>query len=298
MKRCQPDLTLTYGWGGTDAIAAARLAGLRSIVHAEDGFLDDEVDQQKKRRQWARRLAFKAARSVVVPSLALCGVARRTWRLKAPRLRYIPNGIDVERFHPASSDERRLSRRSLGLEDHDVVVGIVGALRPEKNQLRLLRSFADVSHGRPEARLLIVGDGPLLGPLRSLAQERGITDKVIFSGQAADPAPLYRAMDILALSSDTEQMPLSVLEGMASALPVVSTDVGDVKEMVAVSNRTFVVARGDDALYGRSLSALIESPSMRATLGLENRQRCEAAFKWSQMLQAYIDLYEEFVGNN
>jgi glycosyltransferase involved in cell wall biosynthesis len=294
----QADLVLTYGWGGTDAIAAARLAGVRRIVHAEDGFLDDEVDRQQWKRQWARRLVFKAAKSLVVPSLSLCEIARTTWRVGQGRLRYIPNGIDVERFQPPTLDRRVAARRFLSVPDDAIVVGIVGALRPEKNQSRLLQAFASIADVIPNSWLVIVGDGPEMASLRHAAASLAATNRVVFSGNVLDTTIYYQAMDLLAISSDTEQMPLSVLEGMASGLPIVSTDVGDVSAMVCEENRRWVVPCSERGRFTEALSTLLNDCQRRAELGDANRRKCVELYDSRRMLQAYIDLYEEFAVAN
>lgn len=294
IKLQQPDLVLTYGWGGTDAIAAARLAGVRRIVHTEDGFLDDEVGRQKWKRRWARRLVFRAARSLVVPSLLLCRIARSTWGIGESRLRYIPNGIDLDRFRSPDDGQRQESRRRLGLAPDAVVFGIVGALRPEKNQLRLVHAFSEISSSHVNASLLIVGDGPQMPQLRHAARELGIGDRVVFTGAVADTSVVYHAMDVLALTSDTEQMPLSVLEGMASGLPVVSTHVGDVREMVCEVNRRFVVPCSRPAELAQTMSTLATDRSLRLALGEANRRHCEAEFDCQRMLRSYFNLYDEF----
>jgi glycosyltransferase involved in cell wall biosynthesis len=294
LRRLQPHLLLTYGWGGTDAIAAARLAGISRVVHCEDGFLDDETYQQKRRRQLARTVLFRAVQALIVPSQTLCSLARATWKVAERRLRYVPNGVDTVRFHNPEVATCRQIRQELGFPPDAVVVGAVGALRPEKNQLRLLRAFADVAQKIPAARLLIVGDGPLLEPMKTESYERGISERVLFAGRISDPERYYHAMDILGSSSDTEQMPLAVLEAMASGLPVVGTDVGDTRMMVAPENRQLIVDRQNEALYTRSLERLLLDPALRTELGSANRQRCITEYALDRMLDSYTGLYREY----
>ena len=123
------------------------------------------------------------------------------------------------------------------------VIGTVAALREEKNISRLMHAFAML----PAGRLVIVGDGPQRPALEALAASLGVAERVCFAGHHLDTAAFYAQFDIFALSSDTEQMPLSVIEAMASGLPVVSTDVGDVRLMVASENIPFVTGLDDAA---------------------------------------------------
>ena len=130
------------------------------------------------------------------------------------------------------------------------MIGTVAALRPEKNLARLLRAFRLVADVMP-ARLVIAGDGPERPGLEQLTRDLGLSGLVRFTGHLDDPAALYRTLDIFALSSDTEQMPLSVIEAMASGLPVAATAVGDVAAMLAAENQAFVTPLEDAALAGR-----------------------------------------------
>jgi glycosyltransferase involved in cell wall biosynthesis len=144
------------------------------------------------------------------------------------------------------------------------------------------------------ARLGIVGDGPERMALEALAIAEGVGGQVEFAGHCADPARLYAGFDIFALSSDTEQMPLSVLEAMASGLPVAATDVGDVADMLDVTNRPYVVAREDGALAD-ALARLAVRGDLRAVLGAANRARAEGVFAEANMVAAWRDLFTGLV---
>jgi glycosyltransferase involved in cell wall biosynthesis len=288
------DLVLTYGWGGIDALLAARLCGIRRVVHTEDGFLPDEALRQKFTRLMARRVALRSASRLIVISRRLVGIARELWRLPDRLVRYLPNGVDTDRFSPASQENRAIVRRQLGIEPDEVVIGTVAMLRPEKNQSRLLRAFASAGQSR-KARLLLVGDGPLRDSLERQARELGVADRVLITGVVQDTAPYYRAMDIFALSSDTEQMPLSVLEAIGTGLPVVSTDVGDVRDMVSAPNRRLITERDRSDAYRRALEELMDQPALRAELVLANREKCLQEFSEIAMVNAYRDVYREVI---
>ena len=295
LKELKPDLVLTYGWGGTDAVAAARLAGFRRLVHTEDGFLPDEALGQKPKRVLVRRLFFRLPLRVVVPSRNLLRIATKIWWLPRRRVRYVPNGVDVGRFAPRPPEVVAAARKRLGCSPEEIVIGTVGHLREEKNQERLLRAFAAVAARRP-ARLLLIGDGPLREPLGKRAQELGVADRVVFPGVVSDTWEYYPAMDVFALSSDTEQMPIAVLEAMGTGRPVVSTDVGDVKDMVSAEGRRRVTPRGDDVAYTKALDELADDPGERALLGRANRAKCLAEYDVRTMVGAYLGLYREALG--
>jgi glycosyltransferase involved in cell wall biosynthesis len=195
-------------------------------------------------------------------------------------VRYVPNGIDLTRFATARSP------RSAAAEP---VIGTVAALRAEKNLGRLLRAFAVLNATQP-ARLVIVGDGEQRPALTALAGLLGIADRVTFTGHRDDTPALYAGFDVFALSSDTEQMPLSVIEAMASGLPVATTDVGDVRTMLAESNAPFVGPLDDQVLAG-SLATLLRDPSLRARIGADNLAKGRRDFDQAAMFDAYRALW-------
>jgi glycosyltransferase involved in cell wall biosynthesis len=296
LKKLQPTLVLTYGWGGTDAAAVARLSGFRRVIHTEDGFLPDESHRQKFKRVLVRRVMLRMAARVVVPSCTLRKIATDIWWLSPRRVCYFPNGIDTQRFSPASPEVIEAARQRVGCRPDEVVIGTVGHLREEKNQLRLLNAFATLASRRP-ARLLILGDGPLRETLVHKAHQLGLAERVHFTGNVSDTVQYYPAMDCLAMSSDTEQMPLAVLEAMGMGLPVVSTDVGDVKDMVSADNRPWVTPLGNEAAYIAALAGMAEDAAARERAGRANREKCVRDYRFGAMLNSYLDLFREVLAD-
>jgi glycosyltransferase involved in cell wall biosynthesis len=214
------------------------------------------------------------------------------WWLPSERVRYIPNGVDLGRFAPPTAAQATEARRRLGCGGSEVVIGSVGRLGGEKNHERLVRAFAAITGGRP-ARLLLVGDGPLRDHLGRLVRDLGLESRVLFAGWAADPLDLYHTMDLFALPSDTEQMPIALLEAMGVGLPAVSTDVGDVRDMVSPENRAFVVPAGREDAFRDALGTLVDDATVRALLGRANRTTCRGRYGLDAMIESYLDLYRE-----
>lgn len=290
IRHIGPDLVLTYGWGGTDALIANRLANIAPAVHAEDGFLPEEAIVQKKKRLYYRRAIFRFARRLVVPSKTLENIAGHTWWIPERKLSYIPNGVDTGRFSPASETTDSDWARQWGIDRARMVIGTVGALRPEKNQARLIKTTSRML-AQKNVHLLIVGDGPERAALESQARDLGVHDFVHFTGNISDPSHCYRLMDVFALTSDTEQMPISLLEAMATGLPVAGTDVGDIRSMVAPENESLIVAKESEHALARAFETLLEDSELRSMLGQKNRHKCLSEFSEQTMISNYEQLY-------
>jgi glycosyltransferase involved in cell wall biosynthesis len=279
------DLVLTYNWGAMDAVMARRLFGGPPLIHHEDGFNQDEALRQKPARVLFRRFALPAASSLVVPSQLLEGIARTAWRQPVSRLRRIANGIPVTRYlaPPVQGAIPGLVRTP-----GEVIVGTLAGLRTVKNLPRLVRAFAAANI---KGRLVIVGEGPEREAVLAEAAAAGIADRVLLPGFLADPSRYVGLFDIFALSSDSEQFPIALVEAMAAGLPVAATAVGDVATMVAPPNRALLAQAGDERGLAAALRRLANDPLLRAKLGDANRGRALARFDQEAMIEAYRDLY-------
>ena len=279
-----PTTLLTHNFGSIEWALASRLSSVRHI-HVEDGFGPEERSKQLQRRVWLRRLALRN-RPTILPSQTLLEIASVIWRLNPAFLHYIPNGIDLRRF----STQGRPCEWPREKTKDGPIIGTVAALRPEKNVGRLIHAFHVVAAQTP-ARLLIVGDGPQRTELIQLAKDLALFDRIHFAGHVAKPDTLIMSMDIFAMSSDTEQMPISLLEAMAAGCPVASTDVGDIAQMLPATARAFVTPCDHNAL-GKALLGLVRSPELRKTLGQACQLRAVEKFDQSQMFTSWSSMLE------
>jgi glycosyltransferase involved in cell wall biosynthesis len=282
LRRLRPAALVTSNWGSIEWALANLLPPRLHHLHTEDGFGPDEAAGQIPRRVLTRRLALRWS-EVALPSTVLLRAARETWRLPEARLRHIPNGLDLARFRPDGP------RAALVVPGEGPLIGTVAALRAEKNLARLLHAVALVRGAGQPCRLAIIGDGPERAMLEALAAELGLSGAVLFAGHVPDPAAAYRAMDVFALSSDTEQMPFSVMEAMASGVAVASTDVGDVRVMLPAECSAHVAAR-DPAALAAALRPLLADAALRARLGAACRAKAERDYDQETMFQAYAAL--------
>lgn len=292
LKQLKPDVLLTYNWGSIEWGLANSLRRVCPQFHWEEGFAPEEMVRQKKRRIYARRVFLSGIEKLIVPSRVLERIAQQVWKFPASRVSYVPNGVDVARYSRVFSHQHNLSvTPELVKLQGSLLVGTVATLRKEKNIPRLIRAFTQAA-AHIDAKLLIVGGGPEYPALEQLVQEHHVTEKVILLGHKDDPAEIVKGFDVFAISSDTEQMPISVLEAMAAGCPVVGTDVGDIKEMVVPSNQPFLSPTADEAAFVINLKRLLSEPDLRATLGQQNQVRCQELFDKSVMYRNYESLYE------
>ena len=282
------DLILTYNWGAMDAVGVhrlfARMLRLPPLIHHEDGFNQDEAQKQNPARIWFRRLTLQTAYAMVVPSHTLERIALTSWRQPKGRLLRIANGIALDRYGPAGAERAR---------SDELVVGTIAGLRAVKNLPRLVRAFAASGIG---GRLRIIGEGPERNAILQAATEYGVADRIELPGFNPDPAAALRDIDIFALSSDSEQQPISLIEAMASGLPVVSTDVGDVREMVSEANLPLIVPPVREDLFAEALSKMAANMSDRLAIGAVNRAKALQFFDEKTMVNRYRALYEAAMG--
>ena len=292
------DLVLTYNWGAMDAVGAHWLFGrvlrLPPLVHHEDGFNQDEAHGLKPIRNRFRRLTLATAAALVVPSRGLETIAAQVWRVAPGQLRRIANGIPLGDYAATVPSGARLA----GLPGLDKPVGALwlgtlAGLRAVKNLPRLVRAFAALP---PPWELVIVGDGCDRSAIMAEAARLGIAARVHLPGFAPAPAQVLRQFDLFALSSDSEQFPISVVEAMAAGLAVVSPAVGDVPSMVAADNLGLITPPGDEAALAAALVAMASDPAARAAIGGANRTRALAEYDEAAMIAAYRAVYARALG--
>jgi len=283
------DLVLSYNWGAMDVVGARQLyrlvRRLPPLIHHEDGFNEDEAVRQKPLRVRFRRLMLPAAHRLVVPSRRLEAIAQQIWKQPPGRVERIPNGIRLP--HP-SEIERPLPIPGVS-PGEGLIIGTVAGLRAVKNLPRLVRLFA--RGAPPDARLVILGEGPERDAILAEAGRMGVADRVILPGFIRDPVRVMGGFDIFALSSDSEQFPISLVEAMACGVPALTTDVGDIAAMVAAENRPFIVPAGDEARLADGLARLAADPTLRASIGAANRSVAQRDFAEEAMIERYRQLY-------
>lgn len=290
------DLICTYNWGAIDAVMAHTLFAdvfkLAPLVHHEDGFNEDEAQGLKRRRNWYRRIALGRTAALVVPSKVLESIALDVWAQPRTRVRRIANGIDTRAF---AAPARRDALPGLIKRKDEFWVGTLAGLRKVKQLEVLIRAMP---HLPPEWQLVIAGEGPERAALAAEAEALGVEDRVHLPGFVAEPAKLVGLFDIFALSSRSEQQPISVIEAMAACLPVVAPRVGDIAGMVSSANGVWLTDPGDADGLAQALARLARDKDERKRVGTDNRMKARAEFEEKTMIERYRALYWGLMGRN
>ncbi|HSJ78071.1 MAG TPA: glycosyltransferase family 4 protein [Erythrobacter sp.] len=289
------DLVCTYNWGAMDVVMAHRVFakrfGLPPLVHHEDGFNEDEALRLKPARNLYRRAALAGAARLIVPSTGLKRIALDIWRQPRARVERIVNGIDTAAFAGPTKAIALPIAKPAGQR----WVGTLAGLRAVKNLPLLVEAMATLPQ---DWHLVIVGEGPEREAITAAAAGHGIADRVHLPGAVSDPASVIGLFDIFALSSRSEQFPLSVVEAMAAGLPVAAPDVGDIAAMVAAENRAHITAPGDAQALGTALAELAADPALRKRIGTANQVRARAEYDFAAMLARYHAAYAGAMGRD
>jgi glycosyltransferase involved in cell wall biosynthesis len=203
----------------------------------------------------------------------------------ASKVFVIPNGVDTTRF--ASVPDAASVREEIGIGAADPVVTIVAALRPEKNHELFLEMAAQILPQMPHAKFLIIGDGPRREPLEERAAELAISDSIRFLGTRSDVPRLLSTSDVFVLCSHNEANPVSILEAMSVGKPVVSTNVGSIKEVVADGVTGYLVKPGDVAALSGRVAELLDDPLRAVEMGSTARDVVVESWSVDAMVRRY-----------
>ena len=297
LRRIRPDVVICRGF---TAEAIGRLAAVLARVPARVVWMHNCGDIRPRSR--AHRVIDRLLRPITT---AVYGVAHTQVSYlvdqlgyDAQRVRIIHNGVVLGEVEPpgGGATTRADVRAEFGFATDAPLIGSVAMLREEKGHDPLLQAFRLVLEDEPRARLLLVGDGPLRHALRARAEELGVVEQVVFTGNRSDVPRLLRALDVFTLCSRTECFPMSVLEAMAASRPVVCTAVGGVPEMVAHGETGTLVPPGQPRALAEALLDLLRDPDGATRLGRAGRSRVEGEFTLDRSVRTAEAVIEATAG--
>src|SRR5262245_29015915 len=268
--------------------------GLRiPVVHTEHG---KHYSPGSSSSTWLGRAAgWQAARFLCVSQDIADGI--RTRRVApASRIGVVPNGIDLTKFADGHGEDGKGVRAALGIPASALLVGTVGRLNGIKRQDLLLQGFARLKAQVSNAHLLLVGDGPEAAALRTLGDRLGLGDSVHFAGYQPQPERFMRAMDVFALTSRSEGMPVSVLEAWGARVPVVASRVGGLAEMIESGRNGLLFDFGDEAGLVAALQRCLVDPPFSDRIRAAARADVETRYNLAETARIYQREYDGTIG--
>ncbi len=300
IKKYRPNIIHSRNLAALESqIACLGLRGIRR-VHGEHGRDVNDLEGKNWKYNALRRLSrlwidqyFAVSRELALWLTSQIGVSKN-------RIVQRSNGVDSTIFRPREHASRvpetmphRFSR------DPVKVVGTVGRLVAIKDQITLIRSFAlvlkQLSDSPIELRLMIVGGGPLHSVLASEAERLGVSAQIWFAGDRSDVSDLLQWMHVFVLPSIAEGVSNTLLEAMATGLPVVSTGVGGATEIIESGLNGYLVDVGDYQSIAILIERLVSKPSLAEAIGREARATVEMKFGWSTAIEKYVEVYRRLV---
>ncbi len=285
MKRKNIDIAHTHDssanfYGGI----AAKLAGVKVNINTEHGGIYFETKQKKLINRLLCHMndCEICVSESIKKDLADMGLSKK-------KLRVIPNGIAFDKFD--RDVDRRAKRNELGIKGTDFVITTVGRLSWEKGQELLLKAAPGIIKKVPNAKFLIVGDGPLRKFLENLAEKEGLGDRVLFMGVREDIPEILKTSDCYVLPSKYESFGLTILEAMAAGIPVVATDVGGVSEIVKHGETGLLISVRDSREVAEAVIRSAADISFSRSMAERAREMVRNRYRIEDMVKSHEDLY-------
>jgi sugar transferase (PEP-CTERM/EpsH1 system associated) len=289
LRREKPDIVHSHTWGTLcEGYLATRLARVRHFVHGEHGTLE-----LRPRNLPIQRWVWGRADRVLSVSSKLADRMAEEVGFPHSRIQVVRNGADLTKFGIIA---RTVARQSLEIPDTQFVIGTVGRLVPVKDQDTLLAALVYLRNAGVRCLALIAGEGPLRLGLETRARTLNLGSVLRFLGNRDDVDRVLAMLDVFVLTSVSEGLPNTILEAMASGLPVVSTNVGGVDELVENGKTGILVPPKNPEMLAAAVSTLARDPELRGRMGAEGQRKARAGFGLRRMLDEYQRFYLELAG--
>jgi sugar transferase (PEP-CTERM/EpsH1 system associated) len=296
LRRLRPDIVHTRNLAALECTVAAALAGCRIRVHGEHGRDVADPDGTSLRRQAIRRLYKPFVHRYVAVSADLARYLRTRVGVDEGRVSHICNGVDIGRFHPRGEAPAAAGRSDTGAP---FVIGTAGRMDPVKDPLNLVRAFCILVERmgamRGALRLAMAGDGPLRKEVVSMLRRAGLEGHVSVTGPCSDMPAFMRGLDVFVLPSLGEGISNTILEAMASGVPVIATRVGGNPELVQESVSGLLVPPADPHALADAMACYIAQPDVARRHGAAGRQAAEQRYGLQAMVRNYEQLYDELL---
>jgi sugar transferase (PEP-CTERM/EpsH1 system associated) len=299
----RPDIVHTRNLASLEMQALTLLLPGVKRVHGEHGRDIQDLDGSNKKYNALRRFLRLFIHRYIAVSQDLDFWLKNTINVPQNKLRQIYNGVDSEKFHPDTLDAKNVLRGKIPppgfLTNSSIVVGSVGRIAEVKNHKLLVDGVKSLIDNRPELekklRLVLVGGGPLFDSLQAYIAEIGLSDLVWMAGDRDDIPQLMQIMDIFVLPSLAEGISNTVLEAMATKLPVIATNVGGNPELITDGENGCLVTVGDKQSLAEAIGALVDHPDDRTSMGQNGLNRVRSTFNWPKTVNEYLSVYDDLL---
>jgi sugar transferase (PEP-CTERM/EpsH1 system associated) len=292
LRKLEPAIVHTRNAGVMDCNVVAWAAGVPVRVHGYHGWDVDDLHGERRRRALIRRACRPFITHHVTVSGQIADWLRRTDHLPEAVLTQVYNGVDTVRFAPGPSASEPLFPECTPAP---MVIGTVSRLEPVKDPCTLARAFCLLIARRPDlrprVRLALIGDGQLRAEVEAILADGACASLAVVTGWRDDVGQLMRQLKIFVLSSLNEGISNTILEAMATGLPVIATDVGGNGELVVPGTNGALVPPADPDALAATLESLLADPAALAAAGAASRARVERSFSLGRMLDQYAALY-------
>lgn len=295
LRQLRPDIVHTRNLGTLDCLAVAALAGVRGRIHGEHGRDMYDLHGSRLKYKLLRKFVAPAVDRYVAVSKDLAGWLVQSVGISPERVTQIYNGVDTRRFHPRVGRRHALMPANFAPEGA-FVVGTVGRMESVKDQLTLVNAFVQLAaSGRcqhEQVRLVIVGDGPLRQTALELLRSAKMDHLAWLPGERSDIPEVMQTLDLFVLPSLGEGTSNTILEAMATGLPVVATRVGGNLELVTEGETGLLVPPGDPDRMARAIESYVIARDNTSRHGRVARRRTEEQFAIEAMVSRYLDVYD------
>lgn len=289
LRKIRPTIVHTRNLGTIDCALVAFLARVPLRIHGEHGWDIFDPDGKNRKYRFIRRVMSPFVQTFVTVSQDLKRWLTRVIGIRASRVQHICNGVDTERFKPRSRDGKTKP-------PGDVVIGSVTRFSAIKDPLNLVNAFIELRAQGENVRLLMVGDGELLEKAKTRIREVGMDEVACLPGSRDDIPGQLRTMDIFVLGSLREGISNTVLEALASGLPVIASDTGGNPELIEAGANGELVPPGDRDALALAIRDYVQDPERRVRHGLASRDRVMSLFSIERMIDNYRALYMNALG--
>lgn len=296
LRSLRPDIVHTRNLGTVECLLPAAVAGIGARIHGEHGRDVHDLDGLSFKYNLLRRTLRPLIHRYVAVSSELASWLVDTVGVRSDRVSRICNGVDIERFHPRSNARLAFGPNGFATP-FTMVVGTVGRMEAVKDTLTLVRAFlrlitTDVN-AEKRLRLAIIGDGILREEAERLLRSSGAENLAWFAGERNDIPEIMRGLDLFVLPSLREGISNTILEAMASGLPVIATRVGGNPELVEHGETGVLVSPADPLAMAEAMRMYLMEPSQLSRHGQAGRKRAEAKFNMETMVDGYLSVYDD-----